>query len=112
MARHKSLPQFELFVLQALVRRGGRAFSTEIQEEIRDRARRGTSLGAVYATLGRLEERGWVAHAVTDPRPIQGGKSRKYFAITKAGVAALTDALEQLRRMVEDSAWIPAPRRS
>jgi len=110
MPRHKSLAQFELFVLQALVHCRGKAFTTDIQETISARAGRGASLGAVYTALARLETRGFVRHEVTKPRPIQGGKSRKRFAITSAGSAALAEALDQLRRMLEGAAWDLAPR--
>ncbi len=102
MPRHNSLAQFELFVLLSLVRQNGSAFGAELRREIADRTGRGVSLGAMYATLSRLEERRFVSHEISESRPLQGGRARKRFLITADGAAEVQTAVDQLRGMLED----------
>lgn len=47
------------------------------------------SIGAVYTTLDRLEEKGLVGHYQSDPQPVRGGRSRKQFFMTDAGLTAI-----------------------
>ena len=100
MGRHHSLAQFELFVLLGLVRLRGSAFGSDLRQEIESRSGRDASLGALYATLSRLESRQFVTHEVTEARPVQGGKARKRFTITPLGTAELQDAIAELRSML------------
>jgi DNA-binding PadR family transcriptional regulator len=57
-------------------------------------------MGAVYAALERLEQKGLVRSALGDPTPERGGKRKRLFAITPAGVRLVND----LRR-VRDRIW-------
>lgn len=47
--------------------------------------------GSMYNILERLEAKGCVAHVVTPSRPIRGGRSRRAYSITAAGIAAITE---------------------
>ena len=101
MPRHNSLAQLELFVLLCLYRLGGRAFSGAIRNEIDERTGRGVSLASVYVTLTRLEDRGYVESQLTEPRPVPGGRARKRFALSAAGIAELQTSTTQLRGVLE-----------
>ena len=99
------LGEFELYVMLALSRLGDDAYGIAIRQEIETRTRRGVAIGAVYATLSRLESKGLVRHELSEPRPVQGGRARKYFTLTAAGERALTHSTSMLARMMQG--WKP-----
>ena len=57
------------------------------------------SLAAVYKTLTRLEEKGFVTARVGEPTPERGGRRKRYYTVTVAGRRALRQSVEVLRRM-------------
>ncbi len=54
------LAEFELYVMLAVARLGDEAYGAAMLREITDRTGRPVSIGALYATLGRLEDKGLV----------------------------------------------------
>jgi PadR family transcriptional regulator, regulatory protein PadR len=92
--------EFELYVMLALAHLGDDAYGVTIRREIEARTRRTIAIGAVYATLARLEEKGLVQFRVSDPQPVQGGRARKYFTLTGPGTRALRHSTAMLARMM------------
>ena len=84
--------QFEQAVLVALVRLGKEAYGRAILNEVQKRLDREVSAGAVYATLERLEDKGLASSTLAPGTAIRGGRARRYFVPTAAGVRALSDA--------------------
>ena len=72
-----------------------------IATRIGERTDRDISIGAVYATLGRLSDKGYVSFSYSDPEPVRGGRARKLVALTPAGVRALNRTTTALGRMLE-----------
>jgi DNA-binding PadR family transcriptional regulator len=101
MSKGDFLGEFEVLVLAALQRLGDDAYAVTIKKDIERRARRPASIGAVYATLGRLADKGFVTFRVSQPLPVPGGRARKFAAISPAGVRALRRSLAALSRMVD-----------
>ena len=95
------LPEFELYVLLALTHLGDEAYGAAIRREIEQRTGRPTSIGAVYATLGRLEDKGYLRHELSQPMPVKGGRARKHYRLTTAGDAALKHSAGMLVRMMD-----------
>jgi DNA-binding PadR family transcriptional regulator len=93
--------QFEQTVLLALVRLGSHAYGRAILNEIQVRLNRDVSAGAVYATLERLEAKGLASSRLAPGTAIRGGRARRYFAPTNAGVRALNEA-----KAITDSLWL------
>ena len=100
MSRHDALGEFEHAVLAAVAHLDEAAYGVTIRREIEARTGRTVAIGAVYATLARLEEKGIVRFRVSDPQPIQGGRARKYFSLTGAGARALRHSTAMLARMM------------
>jgi PadR family transcriptional regulator len=94
-----TLGEFEMFVLAALEHLGDDAYGASIQAEIESRSQRPTPFGSVYVTLERLAKKGYVTFWVGEPRPVQGGRSRKHVRITPAGRRALHESARALDRM-------------
>src|SRR2546430_6001139 len=53
------------------------------------RSKREVSIGAIYATLDRLEAKGYVQSRPGDPTPERGGRSKRFFRVTAPGVSAI-----------------------
>jgi DNA-binding PadR family transcriptional regulator len=87
-----SLGTFEQFVLLALIRLGDGAYGMKIRREIADRARRHVAIGAVYATLDRLEDKGLVSSRAADGTADRDGRVKRVFRIEAPGLRALNDS--------------------
>jgi len=93
--------EFEQLVLLALLRLDNDAYGMEVLEEIERRTGREVSYGAVYTTLDRLEQKGYVMHRMGEATPERGGRARKYFRVLAEGRAALRATQETLQIMRE-----------
>jgi DNA-binding PadR family transcriptional regulator len=94
-----SLGQFQQQVLYALIRAGDDAYGKRIWDELEARTGNSIAVGAVYATLDRLERKGFVSSRVGDPTPERGGRAKRYFSLTGAGAAALQQTERALLRL-------------
>src|SRR5262245_59535057 len=101
------LGEFEQLVLWTLVRlRREGAYGMAIRRDLEERTGRSVSIGAVYATLDRLEEKGMVKTRTAESIPERGGRARRYFEIRAAGVEALN---ESRRVLMAASRGVPLP---
>ena len=96
---HQGLGEFEQLVLLAIVHLRGEAYGTPIVEEIERRTERSVARAAVYVTLRRLEEKGFVSSWMGDPTPERGGKGRRYVKLEAEGARALREARYAVDRM-------------
>ncbi|HEV2196133.1 MAG TPA: PadR family transcriptional regulator [Candidatus Acidoferrum sp.] len=104
MANRDYLGEFEHIVLLAVLRLDEQAYGVTIRREIETRTKREVSIGAIYATLDRLETKGYVRSRVGDPTPERGGRSKRFFRITAEGVSAVNRthrALQSLTKGLE-----------
>lgn len=101
MANRDYLGEFEHIVLLAVLRLDEQAYGVTIRREIEARTKREVSIGAIYATLDRLESKGYVRSRVGDPTPERGGRSKRFFRITAQGASAVNRTHRALRRLTE-----------
>ena len=101
MARSGYLGEFEQIVLLAVLRLGDSSYGVPIRHEIESRTGRSLTVGALYSTLERLEEKGFVASHYGDPTPERGGRSRRYFKMRPLGLRVLRESREELQAMWE-----------
>ncbi len=87
-----SLGALELAALLAVARLGSDAYGLAVRRVLADRLGRDYSVGAVYTTLQRLEDKGLLRSRASDPLPVRGGRSRRHFTLTAAGTRALREA--------------------
>ena len=104
MAKGDNLGEFEQMVMLALIHLKGDAYGVTIRREIQGRTDRQVAIGAVYATLERLENKGYASSTISEPQPVPGGRSKKYFALTRSGVLALKHSREMMQRMADGAA--------
>ncbi len=101
MKRKGHLAEFELLVALAVVRLDDEAYGAAIRREIQDRGGRAVSIGAVYATLARLQDDGLVDSTLSEPLPVRGGRSRKFYRLTRRGEAIVRRSATMLHRMLD-----------
>ena len=101
MSGRDYLGEFEHMVVLALLRLEDRAYGVTVRQEIESRTKREVSIGAVYATLNRLETKGFVKSHCGDPTPERGGRSKRFFRVTAKGVSAVNRTQRALHSMTE-----------
>ena len=101
MAATVTLGEFEQIVLLAILRLGEEAYGVSIRAEIAACTGRETAPGALYTTLDRLEDKGLVRSRLGDPTPERGGRAKRSFTLTGAGMEAANRERQDLANMLE-----------
>jgi PadR family transcriptional regulator, regulatory protein PadR len=99
MARGDLLGSLEQLVLLAMLRLGDDAYGMTVRREIEQRTGRDLSIGAIYATLERLERKGYIRSALGEPTAERGGRAKRLFRISAKGETALETSQQALRNM-------------
>jgi len=103
------LGEFEYVILTAASRLGKQAYGAVVRDEIESSAGRKCSIGALYTTLDRLEQKGllrtWAGEATAE----RGGRAKRMIEVTPAGVKAATEFYESIQRVSRGASWAPAP---
>jgi DNA-binding PadR family transcriptional regulator len=93
------LGEFEYAVLLAVLHLDEGAYAVPIRELIEDRTSRPVARGALYTGLDRLEAKGCLKSRMGDPSDERGGKARRYYTVTAAGMKALRATHEAMASM-------------
>jgi PadR family transcriptional regulator, regulatory protein PadR len=100
MTKADSLGQFEQLVLTAILALKDDAYGVSIHSKVQELARpKEVSLGAVYVTLDRLEDKGLLASWLSDPTPERGGRAKRCYRIEALGERALEESAVTAKRM-------------
>jgi PadR family transcriptional regulator PadR len=101
--KHEAKPvllgSLEEQVMLAVVRTGDTAYGMNVRRELETVTEREIAIGAVYATLDRLEAKGLVTSS--RPAAAEDSPSRRIFALTPAGARSLA-----LTRQMRDRLWV------
>lgn len=103
----KYLGEFEEIVLLTIAILFDDAYGVAIRDEILARLDRKVSLGALHATLVRLEDKGYLSSTMGEATQKRGGRRKRYYQITKAGQAALHETKD-----ARSSLWEAIPKTS
>lgn len=95
------LGEFEQLVLLAVMRLEGEAYAVPIRQEIEERTSRSVARGALYVTLDRLEEKGYLKSWLADATAERGGRAKRFYEVKPAGTRALEYSWAALRSMWE-----------
>ncbi len=87
-----TLGEFEQVVLLAILRLQEQAYGVSVRAEIKTCTGREPAAGALYTTLDRLESKGLVSSRFGEPTPSRGGRAKRFFSVTPAGLQAVTAA--------------------
>lgn len=100
-----SLGAFEELVLLAVGLLDGEAYGNAVQRALAEHTGRSVTLGAIHATLYRLQDKGLVDSELGGATEKRGGRRKRLFHVTSAGRAALRDTRE-----VREQLWALQPK--
>lgn len=86
------LGSFEEIVLLAIFRLGETAYGAKVREKVSEVTERNISIGAIYATVDRLERKGLIKSGRRAATTKPNGRAKRYYSIDGLGVQALNDA--------------------
>jgi DNA-binding PadR family transcriptional regulator len=96
----KYLSRPEELVLLAIWKMEGKPYGVNIRNFVKDLTGKYWSVGSIYVPLDRLENKGFLRSKLSQPTPERGGKSKRYYEITKEGL----NELEEIRK-ISLAAW-------
>ena len=95
------LGEFEQLLLLAILQCGEGAYTVPIRAILAERGGRHVTRGALFTSLDRLEAKGLVHSSMGEPLAVRGGRARRYFSVTRAGVMALRATQATVQTMSE-----------
>jgi PadR family transcriptional regulator, regulatory protein PadR len=93
------LGEFEEFTLLAVLALRDNTYAVPIQEYVEKVTGRVTSLGSIYATLARLEQKGFLRSTMSEALAQRGGKSKRMYTVTPSGLRTARD-LHRIRERI------------
>jgi PadR family transcriptional regulator, regulatory protein PadR len=99
------LGEFEYLLIAAAIRLGERAYGAAIREELQLTTGRSCSIGALYTTLERLENKGFVKTWMGDATPQRGGRPKRMVRVTAKGLQAAKDFYEVVTNVSRGIRW-------
>ena len=90
------LGEVEQWILLIVLRLGSEAYALDILRELDREAGHVVTRGSLYKTLERLEAKGLASWEIEEGTPARGGRPRRRFSVTEAGLAALRDGRSRL----------------
>lgn len=117
MMKTDTLGHFEQLVLTAVLMLDKEAYGMEVSRRVTELGGKPVKLPAVYLTLDRLQDKGYVSSELLNPTPERGGRLKRYFRVEKPGQQALKESAETAKRIIAESwtrilKWKPTRARS
>ncbi len=101
----KILSRKEEMLLLTIWKLQDNAYGVPIREQVSASTKKYWSIGAVYDVLDRLTRKGLVQTTISEPTAERGGKSKRFYNITKDGFEALEEVKE-----IQSSMWADLPK--
>lgn len=99
MSKDGTLGELELLVMLSVLHAGDRAYGVTIRQAIEDRTGRMVARGALYLTLERLVEKGYLTARMADADAARAHRPRKYYRVRRAGIQAIKASRASVARM-------------
>jgi DNA-binding PadR family transcriptional regulator len=104
------LGEFEYAVLLAVARLEGQAYAVPVRSLLEERMGRPVARGALYTALDRLEAKGALRSRIGDASTDRGGRPRRYFTVTPAGLCAVRNTHAAFSRLTRGLETLLDPR--
>lgn len=104
------LGEFEYFVLAAATRLGDSGYGAAIRTELQEGLDRACSIGALYTTLDRLEQKGLIETRFGEPTAERGGRAKRLVRVTRAGRLEATAFYNAVTTISHGTGWTRSPR--
>jgi PadR family transcriptional regulator, regulatory protein PadR len=99
------LGEFEYLLLTSAVRLAENAYGVAIRLDIENSTGRPCSIGALYTTLDRLEDKGLVKTSLGDATPRRGGRPKRMVRVTARGIEATAAFYDTVLRASRGISW-------
>ena len=96
----KLLSRSEELLLLAVWRLQDGAYAVTIREKLRAITGKTWAFGALFVSLDRLVKKGYLTSHLAEPTRQRGGRSKRMYRLTPAGVQALIEI-----RQIEQAMW-------
>ena len=96
----KALTRLEEHILLSVFHLKENAYLITVRDFIKENTGKELSIGTMYGPLERLRRGGYVSTRIVKPAPKAGGRSVKYYRVTKEGF----ESLEEMKK-VHDRMW-------
>jgi PadR family transcriptional regulator, regulatory protein PadR len=97
--------EFEYILIAAAARLGANAYGAAIREEIEATTGRRCSIGALYTTVDRLEEKGLLDTWMGEATAQRGGRAKRMVKVTPNGVQAARNFYDAVMRISHGVSW-------
>ena len=94
-----NLGEFEELVLLCVLILKGDAYILRIQEELKNQANRKVAMGALHATLARLEAKEYLNSELAGGTQERGGRRKRVYDLTAAGKSVLAEVRQMREHM-------------
>jgi len=101
----KYLSRQEEILLLAIWKLKDNAYGVTIRELVSKRTKKYWSIGAIYDILDRLSMKRYVTTVIGEPTAERGGKSKRFYQITKEGYEALEEV-----KSIQETMWQDLPK--
>jgi|SRR5580658_5990451 PadR family transcriptional regulator, regulatory protein PadR len=99
------LGEFEYLMITAAAGLAEQAYGAAIREEIATTTGRKCSIGALYTTIDRLEQKGLLKTWMGEATPQRGGRAKRMVRVTPKGVQAAKDFYDAVVRVSRGASW-------
>ena len=96
--------EFEELVLLAILSQGDNAYGVTIREALEEATTRAISVGSLYTTLSRLEEKGLVESWVGEPTAERGGRAKRHYSVKGSAQVLLKEVQFARQRLISPEA--------
>ena len=96
----KLLSRSEELLLLGVWRLQDKAYAVTIREKLQEITGKTWSFGALFVSLDRLVKKGYLVSHLAEPTRQRGGRSKRMYRLTPAGVQALIEI-----RQIEQAMW-------
>lgn len=92
--------EFEELVLLAILSQGDDAYGVTIRQALEEATERSITIGSLYTTLSRLEEKGFVESWIGEPTAERGGRAKKHYRLKSVARNLLKRAQDSRQRLI------------
>lgn len=92
--------EFEELVLLAILSQGENAYGVTIHRAMEDATNRSITIGSLYTTLSRLEEKGLVQSWLGEPTVERGGRAKRHYKLNGAAQTLLKEVQATRNRLL------------
>ena len=105
MAKKPSyIGEFEELVLLAILSQGNKAYGVTIRQALEEATNRSITVGSLYTTLSRLQEKGLVDSWVGEPTAERGGRAKRHYKLKGSAESLLKKVQASRQRLMKTEA--------